>query len=203
MFRKIINIFGREGNYKSEFHSAVKRAKKWGLDVPDIKISECPVLTGEKGNDALRAVQDIASRYTAEEVSQQCFWYMHSAKDVLEDVLQMPIYYTLGYIDYEKSPVFYTRAESLKDKLSYPISGVGALNLHAWLTTPSMEIIDLTFFTTYGVVHNMPSAIGRIVFQHCSSFNENMVYHPQLVGEDYLKRIGGIVDLSAAGMFII
>jgi hypothetical protein len=83
------------------------------------------------------------------------------------------------------------------------MSGVGAINLHAWLTTPNMEIIDLTFATTYGIVNNVPSVIGRCSFQHYSAFNENMVYHPQLVGEDYLKQIGALVVFRSLNVFVI
>ena len=128
---------------------------------------------------------------------------MYFVQDALEEALQTPIYYTLGYVDYEKRPVFYTSEKGLKSKLGNPMSGVGAINLHAWLTTPNMEIIDLTFATTYGIVNNIPSVIGRYSFQHYSEFNENMVYHPQLVGEDYLKQIGAFVDFRALNVFVI
>ncbi|MDD1193724.1 hypothetical protein PT209_27510, partial [Klebsiella pneumoniae] len=83
-----------------------------------------------------------------------------------------------------------------------PVSGVGAIDLHAWLTTPNLEIIDLTFATTYGIVNDIPSVIGRSSFQHYSEFNVNMVYHPQLIGDDYLKKIGAIVDYSSLNIII-
>lgn len=66
-----------------------------------------------------------------------------------------------------------------------------------------MEIIDLTFSTTYGIVNNVPSVIGRCSFQHYSAFNENMVYHPQLVGEDYLKQIGALVVFRSLNVSVI
>ncbi|MGP3121096.1 hypothetical protein ACTVOR_14730 [Serratia nevei] len=117
--------------------------------------------------------------------------------------MQTLIYYTLGYVDYEKRPIFYTSEKGLKSKLENPMSGVGAINLHAWLTTLNMEIIDLSFAITYGVVNNISSVIGRCSFQHYSEFNENMVCHPQLVGEDYLKGIGAFVDFRALNVFVI
>ncbi|ECG5862834.1 TPA: hypothetical protein G8M32_005156 [Salmonella enterica] len=203
MFRRVIKRFSKEVNYETEFTSAVKRSRRWKLEVPDIKLSKTPFLTGEKAEFAQKFIQDIASKHTPEEVSQQCFGYMYFAQDTLEEILQTPLYYTLGYVDYEKRPVFYTSEEGLKSKLGHPMSGVGAINLHAWLTTPNMEIIDLTFATTYGVVNDVPSVIGRYSFQHYSIFNEKMIYHPQLVGEDYLKQIGAIVDIRALNVFVI
>lgn len=203
MFGGIIKKFSKKVNYEAEFTSAVKRSRKWKLEVPDISLSKTPFLTGDKAEVALKVIQSIASKYTPEEVSQQCFGYMYLVKDALEEALQTPLYYTLGYVDYEKRPVFYTSEKELKGKLGDPMSGVGAINLHAWLTTPNMEIIDLTFATTYGVVNNIPSVIGRCSFQHYSEFNENMNYHPQLVGEDYLKQIGAFVDFRTLNVFVI
>lgn len=66
-----------------------------------------------------------------------------------------------------------------------------------------MEIIDLTFATTYGIVNNIPSVIGRCSFQHDSEFNERMFYHPQLVNEDDLKQNGTFVDFRGVNVFVI
>ncbi|NRF76861.1 hypothetical protein [Citrobacter braakii] len=203
MFRRLMSRLSKSVNYETEFTSAVKRSKKWSLEVPRVRLSKTPFLTGDKGEAALNVIQEIASKHTPKEVSQQCFRYMYFAQDALEEALQTPLYYTLGYVDYDKSPVFYTCEETLKNNLGDPTSGIGTINLHAWLTTPNMEIIDLTFGTTYGIVNNAPSAIGRCAFQHYSAFNENMVYHPQLVGDDYLKQIGALVDLRALNVFTI
>lgn len=66
-----------------------------------------------------------------------------------------------------------------------------------------MEIIDLTFATTYGIVNNFLSVIGRCSFKHYYVVNENMIYHPQLVGEDYLKNIGVFIDFRALNVFVV
>ncbi|MCS4269074.1 hypothetical protein [Serratia sp. BIGb0163] len=71
------------------------------------------------------------------------------------------------------------------------------------LITPNMELIDITFSTTYGIVNDVPSVIGRFSFQHYSAFNEGMIYHPQLVGEDYWKKIGTLVGFMALNVFVI
>ncbi|ELQ9312341.1 hypothetical protein R3D73_005395 [Serratia marcescens] len=203
MFRGVIKRFSKEVNYETEFTSAVKRSRNWKLEVPDITLSKTPFLTGDKAEAALKVIQSIASKHTPEEVSQHCFGYMYFVQDALEEALQTPLYYTLDYVDYEKRPVFYTSEKGLKSKLGIPMSGVGAINLHAWLTPQNMEIIDLTFATTYGIVNNIPYVIGRCSFQHYTEFNGKMIYHPQLVGEDYLKQIGAFVDSRALNVFVI
>jgi len=83
------------------------------------------------------------------------------------------------------------------------MSGVGAISLHAWLITPNMGVIDLAFSTTYGRVNNIPSVIGRCSFQHCSAFNESMIYCPQLFGEDCLEQICAFVNFKVLNLFVI
>ncbi|MEY0053806.1 hypothetical protein AB7280_19540 [Providencia rettgeri] len=112
----------------------------------------------------------------------------------LEEVFRKPLHYTLGYIQYNHRPVFFTSNQGLKEKLVTPFTTYSSFNLHAWLTTPNLEIIDLTFGTTLGVVTNNPNTYGLGYMQHYSKFDERMVYHPQLIGEDYLRRSGGLIE---------
>ncbi|MES7579684.1 hypothetical protein U6Q50_12295, partial [Cutibacterium acnes] len=70
-----------------------------------------------------------------------------------------------------------------------------AINLHAWLTAPSGEIIDAALFTTISVVKNQPEFMGGVI----ASTNESLTdlsYHPQLIGQNYLKTCGFMVDFE-------
>jgi hypothetical protein len=142
MFRKVVNYFKKDVDYKTEFMSAVKRTRKWGIETPCVNLTEASLLTGDKKDAALSVIQRAALNHTAEEVSQQCFYYMLSVQSALEEALQSPLYYTLGYIHFNQTPVFYTSEKELRNKMQIPLSGAGAINLHAWLTTPNLEIID-------------------------------------------------------------
>lgn len=101
-----------------------------------------------------------------------------------------------------KGDHFDTKKKGGRSKLGSLMSGVGTINLHAWLMTSDMEIIDLAFATVYGIVNIIPSVIGRYSFQRHSEFNEGMIYCPQLVDEDYLKHIGAFVDFRALNIFV-
>lgn len=70
------------------------------------------------------------------------------------------------------------------------------LELHAWLTLPSREIIDLTLATTLGIVRDEPDLLGRFAFIHPDDLVDNQSYHPQLLGDAYLRRIGAMIALS-------
>ena len=115
-------------------------------------------------------------------------------KAPLERALGVPLAFTLGYVEYNGRNVFYSDTRELKAMLHKGMSSP-ALNLHAWLTLPSHEVIDMTFGTTYGVVTQTPSVIGRMCFLHPDDMTADMQYHPQVIGEDYLERVGGMQTL--------
>lgn len=69
------------------------------------------------------------------------------------------------------------------------------LKIHAWLTLPTMEIIDLSFPTTYAIKANQPDIIGLSITKHPKDLNHGMEYIPVLVGDDYLWQIGAIRNL--------
>lgn len=184
-------------DYENEFKSACERTCEWGLEIPHVKLSSESVLSGDRDVNCLKVIQKISSQHTAEEISQQCFWYMYQVKDILENALASPLYYTLGYVQFNGNPVFYTPESELRNKMVTSVEVGEGFNLHAWLTTPNMEIIDLTFGTTYSIVNNRPEVIGRCALQHYSAFDNNMIYHPQLIGNDYLKRIGTLIEVRS------
>ncbi|WP_336844137.1 hypothetical protein [Providencia rettgeri] len=181
-------------DYKTEFLDAIERSERWGLSVPSVSLSDIPVLSEPEQGEAVKIINQIFSNYRPEDVSQQCFGIMLYLQPFLEEIFRKPLYYTLGYIQYNHRPVFFTPCEVLKEKMVTPFTTGGSFNLHAWLTTPNLEIIDLTFGTTFGVVTNNPDTYGLSSMQHYSKFDERMIYHPQLVGEDYLRKCGGLIE---------
>lgn len=176
-------------DYEERFDQALKRSKAWGLAPSGFSRTEERFVSERN----LQVFQQVAashlSHYQAEDVSQQCFAVTGMLKAPLEKALGVPLAFTLGYVEYDGRNVFHTINRELKAMLKKGLPSP-ALNLHAWLTLPSHEIIDMTFGTTYGVVNQVPSVIGRMCFLHPDDMPSDMQYHPQLVGEDYLERVG-------------
>lgn len=118
----------------------------------------------------------------------------------LEKALGLALTYTIGYINLGDRLAFHTPIERLKQILDRGLPIHGEMNLHAWLTLPSHEIIDLTLATTYGIANNIPKLLGSAAFIHPSDMVGGQSYHPQLVGEDFLQRIGAMRDLRTIVM---
>jgi hypothetical protein len=181
-------------DYEREFNNAIERTDSWGMCAPYFRTHPRRV-TEENGNEISQYIQSALGRFSAEQISRQCIAVAFFMKEELESLLNTSLMYTLGYVEFNKRNVFYTPEAELKAMLSNTLTQ-GAVNLHAWLTTPSYEIIDPTFWTTYGVVNNDPECIGSVMMQHYSLFNQHLIHHPQIVGEEYLYDIGGIIELD-------
>ena len=82
--------------------------------------------------------------------------------------------------------MFYQSEASLKKLLTEGING-NTINLHTWLTLPSMEILDFTLPTTLGKISGNKEMYGKTIIKHPSKLTNNMEYHPLLVGEEFLK----------------
>lgn len=185
----------RKYTYEVGFMEALDRTHSWGVKAPGFAKSSQPVLD-EQGLQVLtKEVQEQLGHLDAEAVSQQCFAVTLFLKDQLEERLGVPLTYTLGYVELEKKPVFFTPEEELKAMIGTPLHA-RPIQLHAWLTTPAYEIIDITLSTTYGIVNDAPECVGRVMAQHYSELTDGLVYHPQVIGDDFLGKIGAILEVS-------
>ncbi|EMX4958083.1 TPA: hypothetical protein QHC21_002963 [Raoultella planticola] len=63
------------------------------------------------------------------------------------------------------------------------------MDIHAWLTLPSYEIIDLTLSTTFAINNNQPENAGIFIAKKADDVT-GLIYRPMLVGDEYLKQIG-------------
>lgn len=66
------------------------------------------------------------------------------------------------------------------------------LSIHAWLTLPACEIMDFTIQTTSAVINKAKKDLGGVYAGHADHLSNNIRYHPMLLGEDYLRRIGAL-----------
>lgn len=181
-----------ENDYEAEFQTAIERTDSWGMCAPYFKPSAHRVAEA-KSPELSAFMQEFLGSFSADDIYRQCFFVTLSMKKGIENILGTPLVYTLGYVQRHQRDYFYTPLPELKRHISHPLSGEG-FNLHAWLTTPSYEIIDATFLTTWGKLKNEPDLIGRVFKQHYSALLQDVIYHPQITGEEYLRQIGGLID---------
>lgn len=175
--------------YKDEFTDAAKRTTRLGLICPAIETDHKPYLVGKGNKDFQMVMQGIFSKVTKDYLVAKCFEFHTSQKETIENIFNTQCYFTLGYIECPGQNFFYQTEDTLNGMLKNKVTD--SVSLHAWLTLPSMEIIDLTFFTSYAVRNKLPEGIGMINCKH-GDINDGTLYHPLLIGNDFLIKIGAI-----------
>ncbi len=174
--------------YISEFKSAINRTNKLGLKVPNITFCDKEYLN----NSNIQIIQKLLYQLNLkpDELLNKCFRIHGDLKEPLELLFKSEIYFTIGYVNIYESEHFKISEGDIINLLENKASS--SLCAHAWLTLPSMEVVDFTFATTYLMLSNEFNGEMHVLAKHADSFVQGMKYHPMLVGTDFLFKIGAV-----------
>jgi len=181
-------------NYTSEWAAAVERTKSFGLQVPahDNQPGHT-YLTDKRQAEFPFVVQRGLGDLGFSDVVGQCMAIHYRLAPFMQTWLGCPVLYTIGWIDDgTETGMFKFDDAFIAEKLKNGHAG-GTANLHAWLTLPSMEVIDLAIATSIAVVKKMPEGYGRVLARHADGL-DGMAYKPMLVGHDFLRRTGLLIE---------
>ena len=177
--------------YLKELVLATNRTREYGLEAPNFQ----PYLTKRWLDENI--IQEIAkllqSKFpgtTVEDLSTKCLSLNKRMAPAVSELLGCRVLYTLGWIDEVVEGGYYSGFDDkfIADTLLYGHHG-SKLNAHAWLTLPSMEIIDLTILTTIGHLKNQPALCGHLIMRHVDELT-GISYKPVLVGDDFFAKAG-------------
>ncbi|HFT8169543.1 TPA: hypothetical protein ACGR94_005932, partial [Pseudomonas aeruginosa] len=139
-------------NYATAWNTAIERTQRFGLNVPEhAGQSMHSYLTPERHAEFPYVVQQALGALDFKDLVLQCLAFHYRLAPVLERWLNCPVLYTIGWVDdgteggmfkFDDSFI----AEKLKNGHSSP-----TVDLHAWLTLPSMEVIDATLVTSLAI----------------------------------------------------
>lgn len=183
-------------NYANEFAVAIHRSRKFNLVTPDFTPQLEKRWLDEKAmHEFPYVIQKEIPSITVDDISLQCMSLHLRALTVIEDWLKCPVTYTIGWVSIDDgSNLFKFDEEFITDKLSAPKGFInGSVNIHAWLTLPSMEILDMSLPTSFAVLKNKPEGLGAVLAKHADSII-GFSYRPMLVGEDFLFKTGMAIN---------
>jgi hypothetical protein len=122
-------------------------------------------------------------------VATQRFGITAMVRTLLEAELKVPLAYTLGYIRQNGQRLCCTPIAGLEQMLRTGIAPGARVSLHAWLTLPSHEIIDVSFWALFPDLGCADEREMRSLFMHPDQM-PGRSYHPQWVGDGFVRRIG-------------
>lgn len=176
-------------SYKTAFEGALGRTKKYGLIV-----SEIPFLEGRLMNPTILyeltlAVRGFFKSLTLEDLKTKQLHIHRELHEIAEETFESPAFFTMGWVQFCSHHYFRFDEEEISKILNPGAKTQEKPKLHAWLTFPTMEILDFSINTILAAELNRPEVEGKTIAAHPSSFGENLQFHPMLVGDDLLNKI--------------
>ena len=96
---------------------------------------------------------------------------------------------TLGWIDDGTDHGIFRFDDAFISKSLTAGHHAADINVHAWLTLPSMEIVDASLLTTIALVQGIPERLGSVLLKQADEV-VGMTYRPMLVGHEFLIGAG-------------
>lgn len=178
---------GANMSYLHEFKEALQRNTRLGLKSPYFSHEDTRYLNQSFHANFLDFILDTFGILEPKDLSGRCIPIHSKLQNALNDKLGILSYFTIGYLTLDGKDIYHQTEDSLKLFLSNGID-LSSVELHAWLTLPSLEIIDMTFPTSYAVINNKNELLGQIIAKHYSELKGGMSYHPMIIGTEYLEK---------------
>ena len=184
--------------YADELLKAKERTSRFGLRSPKFELSSQRFLSQQKKSEFPYAVFEAVGELNVDEVVAQCFSIHYRLKAPLEKFFQQKMIYTVGYVSIDHETMFYQSESDLQYLLDNGMSSP-KINLHAWLSLPSCEIIDVSLPTSIAVIKGLTEGKGGVIASHADELINGARYHPMLLGEDYFRKIGVFIEFNTYG----
>lgn len=177
------------GHYEVAFTAAYARSNLWALHPPSIDSLPARYATPSSTSAIQSELNGAIGHMSEDTVSSQRFGITAAVRNILEAKLRVPLAYTLGYVQQDGQQLCHTPIEGLEQMLRTGIAPGARISLHVWLTLPSQEIIDVAFWATFPTKSSSDERGARVLFMHPDQM-PNRTYHPQWVGDGFVRRIG-------------
>jgi len=178
--------------YRKELIEAIKRSEQKSIDISDfyIESNSKPYLSFDKKKELFKLFDSKVYCNPIEQVAGKCLDWNVKLQDQISSILSCDALLTFGYIEIHESKIFYTPLEEM-DKWFAPNTIMKPLNeIHAWITLPSLEVIDITVIASIKHINNenfqnVPN------YKHCivcdpEDPGNTIIYKPLFVGIDFL-----------------
>jgi hypothetical protein len=182
--------------YISEYMTAMDRTAELGLQTPP------RVLVSNNCVDPDRTLTALLDyRHTPGELVGQTVAINLALMPILLKTTGVPFQFTIGWIEregrahFEHNQILITRFLAHKED-AWRSEG---LPFHIWLTSPALEILDVTFAMNLGWAQTRQECARLVIYQTLSDAVKEPIYHPTLLGSAFFERINLVVGGSTRG----
>jgi len=183
-------------SYETKLMAARARSILWGLRPPAFDAVPARYVSPGSALLVRQQLSLVMGRLSDDQVAARRFDLTAQLRDRLERELRVPLTYTLGYLCQEGQWFFCTPIAGLEQMLRTGIAPGARVKLHAWLTLPSHEIVDPTFWAVLPAYTCADERQNRGLFMHPDQMLGRS-YHPQWTGEGFVRRVGLLREYDA------
>lgn len=177
------------GHYEAVFLAAQARSILWGLHPSSLNLLPVRFASPSTISAVRRQLHRAVGHLGEDVVATHRFGITAAVRTMLETELKVPLAYTLGYIRQNGHRLCCTPIAGLEQMLRTGIAPGARVSLHAWLTLPSLEVIDVSFWALFPDLGCTDEREMRGLFMHPDQMRGRS-YHPQWVGDGFVRRIG-------------
>lgn len=182
------------GEYAANFTRAIEFTRHCGFHIESVEWFNGDAI-GDNGG-VITQVLDMHDLHDASTSATQCLKWCHFLAPSFESVLQRKVWLTIGQIWKGDSVIFSPTWDDLKKWSQSGIqlddfTGRAGVNVHAWLTVESGEIIDLTFLSSLSLcgAGRFAKFAGGIVWGRDPGVWTDLRYFPMAVGCEFAEEI--------------
>jgi len=182
--------------YQRLFQRAIARSRQLGLYTGDFSIvSGCILNQGsiKRVQRALRRIIGLMLGGNSSHLAGQCFTVCSNLENALQGEFRFNPIVTLGGVYGFKGRMFGIDIEVLEAAVAQGAQATQeSIDLHAWLTFPTGEIVDPTLLSTMAVKGydiGVPSGLRKLVFGQPKNIL-NLRYEPLVIGSGLFDRLG-------------
>jgi hypothetical protein len=181
--------------YTTEYMSAVDRTASFGLKAPLRLLVQKPCVNPDR---TLPVLLDYFDRHTPKELMGQTLAINADLIYLLWHKTHVPFELTFGVVDMKGKRYGECSEDTIRryltDKqVAWQRDGVP---FHVWLTSPALEVLDITWAMNLGTSETREECARRIIYKPSDvPHNDPPTYHPVIVGEDFLYQTGCVIDL--------
>ncbi|AXA80687.1 hypothetical protein CE206_29410 (plasmid) [Achromobacter xylosoxidans] len=183
-------------SYAADWTAALERTAHFNLAVPAQPApTEERYLTEVRHAEFPYVVRRALGQVAARDIVAQCMAIHIRLRPAIEEWLGCAAHFTIGWVDVDAGkPLFKFDDTFIADKLASGHPG-GLISLHAWITLPTMEVIDASLPTTFAVLQNLREGHGSVIASRADELKD-FAYRPMLVGDDFLRKTGILIEGS-------
>lgn len=181
------------GQYRSHLHSAYEFTASLGANFIKLPLVRSEPLIEQFGEEVHRVIAKLGVTDFSGAIGQ-CVKWSHALRPHVERALGIPILLTFGQVYNGQRSYFNPSLPDLErwyrdGFAAHDFEGRTGMNLHAWWTLPSGEIVDITLWSTLSAVWKKPEYLGAITGGWPDEIAPSPTYLPLVVGDDYIETV--------------